>query len=54
MKVVPGVAACSNLYFAFLFGLKDTLFTLHIKGKEADVEDMVKYLPVMPVEDGPS
>lgn len=54
MKVVPGVPACSNLHFAFSFGLKDVLFTLHIKGKEADVEDKVKYLPVMPVEDSPS
>ena len=34
--------------FLFLFGLRGMLFILHIKGTASDVQDIVKYLPVMP------
>lgn len=40
--------ACSNLFFAFLFGWEACFCILHIKAIVSDVQDIVKYLPVMP------
>lgn len=46
--ILGAIVACSNQLFFFYLGWEAYFFILHIKATVSDVQDIVKYLPVMP------